>query len=691
MHQGVTFVPFCLFTLRRYRLSMVFAMIAIALAPKPVLSADGMEGIPEMQILKEESESISRGLAQERPISEASQNVYVITDEDIRRSGARDLPTIIRRIPGMEVMQTTQADFNVSVRGNNQLRANKLLVMVDGRSIYLDAQGEVFWKMIPVTLPEIKRIEVLKGPAAVLYGFNAFDGAINIITKSPEEMKGATLQVAGGEFGSLLTSGIFAGTYKKLGYRLSAEHEQTHQWENSDMLGFRANKFNALTTYTLTPSTSFTAQGGLNASNNFDGPIFDNVQFTQKPSIGYAYGSYDGPNFFIRGWWTNFHQGFRIPTLLNTAPFTSTIPRDNEATGNTYNLDAQHAVQVGLSHRLTYGANYRYNTFVGTRIQSGANEHRFGVYLQDEWKITSSLTAVAGVRYDLQSAINPTISPRVSFIYRLTDNHTLRATGAVGYRPPTIDETNRRAVGATIIPGVGTFIGTLFGNADLSPEQIISYELGYQGWFLKHRLRLRADLFYNHLSGLIGKVTQVPGARATFYNGGVSSFRGEGGGVADIYGGEAGVEYLATSWLSGFANFSYQEINQTFDVDNIVRRAGPRVKANAGLRSEFDNGISGEALLHYYGAVTYPLDPAFLLFANPFFIPLGGGSAPDGRVGSYVLLNLRGAYRFWQEKNTGREAEIAVTAFNALNDVHKEHPLGEQVQRLVMVWLIIKY
>ena len=91
-------------------------------------------------------------------------------------------------------MQTTGTDFNVSVRGNNQLRANKLLVMVDGRSVFNDAQGFFLWKMLPVTLPEIKRIEVLKGPASVVYGFNAFDGVINIITKSPEEMKGTTLQ-----------------------------------------------------------------------------------------------------------------------------------------------------------------------------------------------------------------------------------------------------------------------------------------------------------------------------------------------------------------------------------------------------------------------------------------------------------------------------------------------------------------
>ncbi|MDH4252626.1 MAG: Plug domain-containing protein, partial [Nitrospira sp.] len=125
----------------------------------------------ETLYLKEETVSIASRY--EQPISKAPSDVYVITDEDIRNSGSTDIPTLLRQVPGMEVMQVSGADYNVSVRGNNQLSANKLLLMVDGRSIYVDVQGVNFWQAIPITLPEIKRIEVLKGPASVLYGFNA--------------------------------------------------------------------------------------------------------------------------------------------------------------------------------------------------------------------------------------------------------------------------------------------------------------------------------------------------------------------------------------------------------------------------------------------------------------------------------------------------------------------------------------
>lgn len=174
----------------------------------------------EALYLKEETVSIASRY--EQPISRSPSDVYVITDEDIRSSGATDIPTLLRQIPGMEVMQMNAVDLNVSVRANNELLANKVLVMIDGRSIYIDQSGQVLWKFLPVALTEIKRIEVLKGPASAVYGFNAFDGVVNIITKSPAELKGTTLQAAGGELGTLLTNAVQAGTMGSFGYRLSA-------------------------------------------------------------------------------------------------------------------------------------------------------------------------------------------------------------------------------------------------------------------------------------------------------------------------------------------------------------------------------------------------------------------------------------------------------------------------------------
>jgi iron complex outermembrane receptor protein len=637
--------------------------------------------IPELELIKEE-ETVSIASRYEQPISQSPSNVYVITDEDIRQSGAPDIPTILRRVPGLEVMQTTGADFNVSARGDNQLVANKMLVLVDGRSIYIDAQGSVFWKMIPVTLPEIKRIEVLKGPASSVYGFNALDGIINIITKSPEDMKGTTLQFGGGEFGTISSAAVHAGKVGKFGYRLSAGHDQTAQWHDRNALSFRANKFNLQTEYDLSSLSKLQISGGLVDSNRFEGPANEITTGQARPAQGYAQVVYERPDFFIRGFWnrnTDVSDPVTNPIL---APFYLNTDRAGNRlftdTADTYNIEAQHSVEIGPGHRLTYGANYRHNTLSSNYISQFSREDRLGFYVQGEWLLAPSLSLVTGVRYDLNTFINPTISPRVALVYHVVPDHTLRASLSVAYRPPTLIETNLDAR-AQLTAGPFNSTTIVTPSPNLSPEQMESYELGYQGWYLKHRLRVLADLFFNHLSDLINFRGTTPG-----FAGAVND-----PGQADIYGGEAGIEFLATKWLSGFANYAYEQIGQSFT--DTARRGAPRSKVNAGVRGEWDNGLNGEVAYHYVGGATYPIAGSFTAF-SPFFPP--GVTVPSTRVNSYNLLNVRIGYKFWQQKAEAgymRDAEVAISAFNALNDTHKEHPLGDTIGSRVMGWLTVRY
>jgi iron complex outermembrane receptor protein len=659
-------------------LTVGLASMAQAETPPP----EAMEAKPEVALTEElellrEEETVSIASRYEQPISQAPSNVYVITDEDIRQSGAPDLPTILRRIPGMEVMQTTGAEFNVSVRGDNQLTANKLLVMVDGRSIYVDVQGQVYWKAIPVTLPEIKRIEVLKGPASVLYGFNAFDGIVNIITKSPDEMKGATLQFGGGAYGTISSAAIYANTYKKLGYRLSYGHDQNQQWRNGSALAFRDDKFNVQTEYKLPGDATLSLSGGLVDVNRFDGPIVDVATLASTPNLAYAHAVYERGNFYVRGFWNQY----RDTTMVNVNPVLEDFIRltdrnfNPEASfrANTYNIETQHVIDFKDINRFTYGINYRYNTASSNYLNDYTTENRLGFYIQDEWKATRMLQVVAGVRYDLDTFINPTVSPRIALLFSPVADHTFRASMAIGYRPPTMFEVNSNAFTIVTppppVPAPPPF--SSFPRPGFKPEEIVSYEISYQGWYLRHRLRVRSALFFNHISDLI-----------TFGGPGTT----QAGGVADIYGGEAGVDFLATQWLSGFANLSYQEIGQS--LTGTSQRAGPRFKYNAGLRAEWQNGVSGEIAWHYYGAVTYPLSPIFSNFTA------FGVVSPNPHVGCYNLLNLRGGYKFWKQKASAgylREAEVAISAFNSLNDKHQEYPLGDLIGSRVMGWLTVRF
>ncbi len=158
------------------------------------------------------------------------------------------------------------------------------------------------------------------------------------------------------------------------------------------------------------------------------------------------------------------------------------------------------------------------------------------------------------------------------------------------------------------------------------------------------------------------------------------------GGVADIYGGEFGAEFLLTSWLSGFANYAYQEIGQSST--GFSRRGFPHHKVNVGLRMNW-KPFTGEVLYHHVGGASYPLADVSTNLAS-FFPP--GTVLQQEHVPSYNLLNLRLGYLLWRQQSGDevREAELALSVFNALNDNHREHPLGDLLGTRVMGWLTVK-
>jgi iron complex outermembrane recepter protein len=674
--------------LQKSLLLSILTIVCVAQAPTPgyteELSTQSDQAlIPELELIKEE-ETVSIASRYEQPISQAPANVYVITDEDIRHSGATDIPTILRVVPGLEVMQTTGADFNVSVRGNNQLRANKLLVMVDGRSVFNDAQGFFLWKMLPVTLPEIKRIEVLKGPASVVYGFNAFDGVINIITKSPQEMRGTTFQFGGGELGTITSAAIHAGTVGEFGYRLSVGRDQNQEWRSRDSLAFRSHKFNVQTGYHFGDGSMLTISGGLIDANRFDGLMFESTLDQSTASQGYASVGYERPDFYIRSWWMRSTYN---PDVLSH-PLLGNLLHETDRTGgfpgsfvtNTMNLETQHSVHLGTMYRFTYGADFRHNTLSSNFTDRFARENRVGLYVQNVFTPIPEVTLVAGVRQDMQTFIHPTYSPRIALLIAPTPNHTFRAAVSVGYRPPTLVETHIDSLIPTIFDGLLGVPPLSFHRTDqLLPEQLVSYELGYQGWYWRHRLRLRADLFANLLRDLVDVSSSGP-RQLEFENDNHK---------AKIYGGEAGLEFLATSWLTLFANYAYQKIDQTFGTTGTIAREGPRFKVNAGARGEWENGLSGNVILHHVEGTHFPINEGTFSLA-----PLFGNAVPNRTLDSYNLLSLRAGYKFWQQKAEAgymRDAEVALSAFNALNDKHREHPLGDTIGSIVLGWLTVRY
>ncbi len=389
-------------------------------------------------------ETVSIASRYEQPISRAPSDVYVITDEDIRNSGATDIPTLLRQVPGMEVMQMNAVDFNVSVRGNNQLLANKLLILVDGRSIYIDQSGTFLWKFLPVVLGEIKRIEVLKGPASAVYGFNAFDGVVNIITKSPEEMRGSTLQVAGGELGTLLTTGVHAGTIGNWGYRLSGGYEQQHRWSDWGAPALNSQRIGGMAEYRLSNSGRIRAEAGIGRANPYNGFVTSTNTSETHLSQAHAFLSYQQGDFLVRGWWNGLVSESHprifpelIPLLAQTDRFGRT---DIESSHNTYDFESRYRFRPIEALNVNIGANFRHIIYSSNIQNNRTEENRFGLYTQADWMVRPSLEMTAGLRYDLDTFITPTLSPRGALVYHVNANHAFRLSSSLAYRPPTTTE-----------------------------------------------------------------------------------------------------------------------------------------------------------------------------------------------------------------------------------------------------------
>ena len=181
----------------------------------------------------------------------------------------------------------------------------------------------------------------MKGPSAAIYGFNAYDGVVNIVTKTPHEMKGNTkgtfVQFGGGELGTIRSTAIQAGTHGDFGYRLSFGHDQNQKWSDRNSLALRSNKFNLLTDYTLNDGAKVSLSGGLVSSNRYDGQVFDAIHELSQISNGYVAAAYERPNFFIRTSWTRWQRSSLELLLLrcSTALQLSPVPMEASINGST--------------------------------------------------------------------------------------------------------------------------------------------------------------------------------------------------------------------------------------------------------------------------------------------------------------------------------------------------------------------
>lgn len=487
-------------------LSISAPVVAIAQSQPPDLTKASLEDLLNTQVT-----SVSK---KDQKLLTAGAAIFVISQEDIRRSGATNIPDLLRMVPGVDVAQIDANSWAISIRGFNDLYADKVLVLIDGRSVYRSTFSGVSWDEMDMPLEDIDRIEVIRGPGGTVWGANAANGVINIITKSSKDTKGGLVSAGtgsealatglvqyGGSIGSSGTYRVFAKYFDIGSSSLASGGHAADSWHGFHE-GFRSD-------WTLSSKDTLTVEGDSVVTR--EGQTLSNViNFNTLPAVTPTLDDriqYNSGDFLGR--WDHLLSNGSDMTLQVYDDYYFRDAQGLRETGKTIDLDFQHHVNIGSRNDLVWGLGYR---AVTTDFARGFNvdflpNHRtdnlFSVFVQDQIRLTNSLSLVVGSKFENNAYTGYESEPSAQLVWQATDHHTLWASAAKAVRQPA-----RRDLGllvdAAIIPldngGVGVL--QLMGTPNPKAEQIRDFEIGHRAQITK-RLSVDSTVFlslYHHLT-----------------------------------------------------------------------------------------------------------------------------------------------------------------------------------------------
>jgi len=498
-------------------LSVLLAGSTIAQNPRnvPDVTAMSMEDLMNLQVT-----SVSK---RTQKVADAAAAIFVITQEDIRRSGATSVPEALRLVPGLEVARIDQNKWAIGSRGFNGRFDNKLLVLIDGRSVYTPLFSGVYWNVEDVMLEDVDRIEVIRGPGATLWGANAVDGVINVITKKAKSTQSAVVtagagteeRAAGGvRYGGKLGDNTYYRAYTKyFDWAPSAYPSGMTAHDGWDALrgGFRAD-------WTPAGANSLTLQGDIYRTR------FDETLTVASLSAPYSNtfpndGKYSGGN--ILGRWNHTSEGSSMSLQMY---YDNTTISDHSLFGDHQNIldvDFQHAFHVGDSQQFVWGLGYRSihdknnPSFTVSLRPNQVTLNQFSTFLQDEISLVDNrLQITLGSKFERNEFTGFEIEPNARLLWNLTPNQSIWTAVSRAVRTPALTEEGLRLNSQVIPPGTPAnpsplpAVIAVFGSHQFNSEDLLAYELGY-------RVQATSDLsldiatFYNNYSNLR---TAEPGA-----------------------------------------------------------------------------------------------------------------------------------------------------------------------------------
>ncbi|MGE0267077.1 MAG: TonB-dependent receptor plug domain-containing protein [Candidatus Omnitrophota bacterium] len=585
---------------------------------------------------------------------------YVISNDDIRRSGATNLPDLLRLVPGVNVQRLDSSTWDISIRGfNSSIFSNKVLVLIDGRSVYTTLYGGVFWDIQDVMLEDVDRIEVVRGPGGTVWGANAVNGVINIITKKAKDTQGGLITAGGGSEERGFTS-------------------MRYGWESDDWY-YRAyskyfNRDNGFSTRGNDIDEWSVSRGGFRADKDnitFQGDFYDGYarQWVTLTKFTQPYKRQEIERMKMQG--GNLMFKYQDDELFWQVYWDATYRRSDtfNERRDMIDLEVNRLLYILENHEINVGAGYRLNTeaLSGTPTldvhDAGNPDQVFSLFIQDEIKwLEDRLTVILGSKFEHNIYTNFEFQPNVRVSYDLNDTNMVWAAASRAVRTPSRLETDGSINGHSS----GVLFSNVIGSHDLDPEELKAYEIGYRTQ-PRENILLDFTAFYHDYDRLIvfipGQLVAGPLGVSLFTLPQVNGAHGKSNGF------EMAADVKLKKWWTVKGSYAFVKLHlqpdpnvNDFSLTRVIQNGVPH--HTFSLRSSFDLPRQWEfdTVLRYVDAIKH------------------------GSIKPYTAMDVR-------ISKSIKNWEIALVGQNLLEARHKETSAGfpTQVERSGYLKITFKF
>jgi len=620
-------------------------------------SSSALKKLSVEELMNIEVTSVSK---HSEKLSETASAIQVVTGEDIRRSGASSIPEALRLADNLQVAQKGSQGWGISARGFNTDLANKLLVLVDGRTVYTPLYSGVFWDVQDYLLEDLDRIEVISGPGGTLWGANAVNGVINIISKSAKDTQGLYVEGGGGSelrgfggarFGGALASNVYYRVYGKYFDRDSAVFANGNDAGDSWNMGQGGFRIDAETSL----QNTFTLQGDY-YSGSEDVTTGGKTDVAGGNLLGrWSHTFSEGSDMSLQCYYDRTHRSVPKPAFL-AAP-AGTLVDDLD----TYDLDFQHRFHLGERNHFVWGLGYRFTQDVVKNAPSVVfvppvlDHDLFSGFVQDEIMLHEKLLLTLGTKLEHNEYTGYEVEPSGRLQWNATPKQMFWGAISRAVRTPSrIDHDFQQPTGLA-----APFNNLFLPGTNFNSETLIAYELGYRAQ-LGSKTSVSISSFYNDYDDVRSSTpTPVFGFPLVFEN----NLEGK------TYGFELSATYQMLAWWRLHAGY------------NLLKE-DIRVKSG---QVDFSNGLNETADPQQQFSLRSSMDlpqnvewDARLRWVDT--LHNNNGPTP-GTVPSYFELDVRLAW------HATKRLELSIVGQNLLHDHHPEYgfpsPTREEIQRSV--------